>query len=171
MDEPVIIVDYDPHWRGMFSQLCDRIGKALVDLPVSIEHVGSTSIRGAAAKPIIDIDVVVESRKSVPKAIELLEESGYRHVGDLGIPGREAFESPGGLLVHHLYVVVAGSSEHTRHLHFRDFLRNHPVDVRRYSTLKKSLAEKYGNDREGYTKAKTEFVEDILRRATTSERS
>ena len=166
MPEPVIVVDYDPGWVSTFKMLRDGLAKSLGDLPVTIEHVGSTAIPGAAAKPVIDIDVVVQSKDSVSQAIRLLSKAGYRHLGDLGIAGREAFESPRGFPEHHLYVVVAGSSEHLRHLLFRYYLRRHPEEVRKYSELKKSLAKKYRNDRDAYTEAKTEFVEGILRRAS-----
>jgi GrpB-like predicted nucleotidyltransferase (UPF0157 family) len=169
--DPVIIVDYDPRWVDTFSMLRDEIAESFGDLPITIEHVGSTSVRGAAAKPIIDIDLVVGSPEAVPKAIELLGQSGYRHLGDLGIKGREAFESPARLPAHHLYVVVVGSPEYTRHLRFRDFMRSHPQEVKRYSELKKSLAKKFRDDREAYTEAKTEFIEEILRRAASSERT
>jgi GrpB-like predicted nucleotidyltransferase (UPF0157 family) len=137
--------------------------------PAKIEHVGSTSIPGAAAKPIIDIDIVVRSRWDVKRAIRMLEEGGYKHVGDKGIPGREAFESPGGMIAHHLYVVVEGNSAHDRHLKFRDYLRINPEMVHRYSALKKSLANQFRNDREAYTEAKTTFVEDVLRQAEKGE--
>jgi GrpB-like predicted nucleotidyltransferase (UPF0157 family) len=167
--DPVIVVDYDPHWVDTYSSLRDRIAEALGGLPSVIEHVGSTSIPGAAAKPIVDMDVVLRSSTDVPKAIKGLEGVGYRHLGDLGIPGREAFESPSGLPAHHLYVVVLGGRELGRHLSFRDYLRNHPEETRRYSALKKSLAQKFREDREAYTEAKTAFIEDILRRAGSAD--
>jgi GrpB-like predicted nucleotidyltransferase (UPF0157 family) len=165
MSDPVIIVDYDPRWVAVFEVLQDRLAKMLGSLPVTIEHIGSTSIPGAAAKPIIDIDVVVQSKRSVGRAIRLLTGAGYRHMGDLGIAGREAFENPAGSPEHHLYVVVSGNSEHTRHLLFRDYLRKHPDEVRKYSRLKRSLAAKFRKDREAYTEGKTEFVEKALVRA------
>ncbi len=85
MQEPVIVVEYDPNWEKTFQTLRDGIAPFLNELIVSIEHVGSTSIPGVAAKPIIDIDVVVRSPEDVPRAIERLSILGYTHVGDLGI--------------------------------------------------------------------------------------
>jgi len=167
--EPIIIVDYDPNWAVTFRKLRARVGESLDDLPYSIDHVGSTAIPGAAAKPIIDIDVVLKSAVDMPKAIRVLEKAGYRHLGDLGITGREAFESPAGLPAHHLYVVVLGGRECTRHVRFRDYLRGHPEEMERYSILKKSLAQKFRNDREAYTEAKTAFIEAILRQAGGTE--
>ncbi len=163
--DPVVVVDYDPAWVGTFRKLRDHVKESLRDLPHSVDHVGSTSVPGAAAKPIIDIDVVMNSAADVTKAIEALGKAGYRHLGDLGIAGREAFESPPGLPAHHLYVVVLGGREHGRHTRFRDYLKRHPEETRRYSALKKSLALEFGDDREGYTQAKTAFVEGILRQA------
>lgn len=166
MPEPVVVVEYDPAWVSTFVLLRENIAKSLRGFPVEIEHVGSTSIPGASAKPIIDIDAVVPSKDYVPQAIELLARAGYQHQGDLGIKGREAFESPVGLPAHHLYVVVAGDREHTRHILFRDYLRKHPDEARKYSNFKKSLAVKFRNDRDSYTGAKTEFVERVLRLAS-----
>ena len=166
MTEPVEMFDYDPGWVPAYEMLRDRLAKSLGNTPIEIEHVGSTSVPGTSAKPIIDIDVVVPSEDSVSHAIELLAMAGYRHKGDLGIRGREAFESPDGLPAHHLYLVVSGNREHVRHVVFRDYLRNHPDEARKYSDLKKSLAMKFKNDRDGYTEAKTEFIERILGLAT-----
>jgi len=165
MAEPVIVIDYDPNWAATFSKLRDHIAESLGDLPVAIDHVGSTSIPGAAAKPVIDIDVVLRAKADVSNAIRALEKAGYGHLGDLGITGRDAFESPGDLPAHHLYVVALGSREHGRHIRFRDYLRSHSDEVRRYSELKKSLAIRFRDDRKAYTEAKTAFIEEILRRA------
>ena len=165
MPEPVVVVDYDPDWPQAFEKLRKSISQSLGRLPYGIDHVGSTSIPGAAAKPVIDIDVVLKSQADVPQAIERLARAGYRHLGDLGIAGREAFESPSNFPAHHLYVVVLGDREQRRHLHFRDYLRAHAEETKRYSALKKSLAVRFRDDREAYTQAKTDYIEDILRRA------
>ena len=169
MPEPIIVVDYNPKWVVAFKKLREHIEESLGHLPYSIDHVGSTAIPGAAAKPIIDIDVVLKSAADVPKATRALEKTGYKHLGDLGIVGREAFESPANLPAHHLYVVVLGGREHTRHMRFRDYLRSHPEETKRYSALKKSLANRFRDDREAYTEAKTAFVVAILRQAGIAE--
>ena len=106
----------------------------------------------------------------MPEAIMELKRAGYLHMGDLGVAGREAFESPTGLPAHHLYVVSNGGRECRRHLLFRDYLRSHPEETRRYSDLKKSLAMKFRDDREGYTEAKTAFIEGMLQRAEADAR-
>lgn len=166
MPEPVTVVDYDPSWPATFNTLRGGLARTLETLPVVIEHIGSTSIFGAAAKPIIDIDVVVGSDRAAAEAIRLLSKAGYGHKGDQGVPGREAFDNPPGLPAHHLYVVVSGNAEHRRQLLFGDYLRTHPEATRRCSELKKSLAIRFRNDRAGYTDAKTGFVESILRKAS-----
>ena len=168
MDDPVIVVEYDPTWEKTFRTLRGGIAAALNGLIVSIEHVGSTSIPGVAAKPIIDMDVVVRSLDDIPRAIGRLSALGYEHQGDLGIAGREAFESPGGSPNHHLYLCSVESQELRRHIVFRDYLRDHPDEARRYSELKKSLAAEHRNDRKAYTEAKTEFVNCILVKVESS---
>jgi GrpB-like predicted nucleotidyltransferase (UPF0157 family) len=90
----VLVVDYDPSWPDVFEVLRRPVWAAVRDVAVSVEHVGSTAVPGLAAKPIIDIDVVVASSDSLSKAIGRLATLGYIHRGDLGIDDREAFDSP-----------------------------------------------------------------------------
>ncbi|MEU5580568.1 GrpB family protein [Streptomyces huasconensis] len=81
----ILISDYDPRWPERFEDLRQRLAPHVADLPVSIEHVGSTSVPGCAAKPIIDLDIVVSDAAAVPEVISRLAEQGYRHEGDLGV--------------------------------------------------------------------------------------
>ena len=165
MGEPVEIAEYDPGWAAFFAARRDAIAAALGPLAQRIEHVGSTSVPGLAAKPIVDMDVVIAARDDLAPVIERLSGLGYLHEGDLGVAGREAFAAPEGLPRHHLYVCAADSRELARHLAFRDYLRAHPEAVRAYAELKRSLAARQRDDREAYTSAKTEFVEQVLTRA------
>ena len=165
MTEPIRIVAYDPEWPAMFERVRCCLGSAVGDIAVAIEHVGSTAVPGLAAKPIIDIDIVVRCAADVAEGIRRLGEYGYVHKGDLGVRGREAFATPRDRVPHHLYLVVQGSEAHLNHLEFRDYLRSHPERAQEYSALKKRLAACFGDDRVGYTGAKAAFVEDILRRA------
>lgn len=89
----VVVEDYDPAWPRDFELLRQRIWPVLGDFALGIEHVGSTSVPGLAAKPIIDMTIVVASRDEVPMAIERLASLGYVHKGNLGIDDREAFDS------------------------------------------------------------------------------
>ncbi|MEK7477206.1 MAG: GrpB family protein [Candidatus Coatesbacteria bacterium] len=162
---PVTICDYDPSWPLTFEALRSRMTAGLGALAVRIEHVGSTSVPGLAAKPIIDLDVVVASRDDVPRTIEALDRLGYTHQGDLGIPGREAFNGPATVPGHHLYLCAADSAELRRHLAFRDYLRAHPEAAVGYARLKRELAQRHQGDRDAYTEGKTAFVQGILRTA------
>jgi GrpB-like predicted nucleotidyltransferase (UPF0157 family) len=165
MQRTIIVTEYDPGWPAAFEALRARAAGVLGELAVAIEHVGSTSVPGLAAKPIIDIDVVVRSPDEIPAAIEALATIGYSHLGDLGIAGREAFRQPPGPPEHHLYVCPLGGRELPRHLAFRDYLRAHPEAADVYAALKRAAALRFSNDIDGYVAAKTEFIEGILSRA------
>ena len=164
MANPVIIEDYDPCWPQLFEMLRSRVSAVLNELAISIEHVGSTAVPGLAAKPIIDIDVLLRSSTDLPVVIRKLAELGYEHKGDLGVSGREAFRANAAAFQHHLYVCPPGSREYDRHIAFRNYLRAHVADANAYALLKRELARKFGSDREGYNQAKSEFVQRILQR-------
>jgi GrpB-like predicted nucleotidyltransferase (UPF0157 family) len=161
----VLVVDYDSSWPLAFAALQLPIWEALRGVALSVEHAGSTSVPGLAAKPIIDIDAVVPSRADMPATIERLAALGYVHCGNLGIEDREAFENPAGLPAHHLYACVQGSVALVNHLALRDCLRRDPSAAAAYGQLKKQLAEQFPIDVEGYMSGKTEFLLDLLRSA------
>lgn len=159
---PVVLVPYDPAWPTRFAELAAPIAGALGDVALAILHVGSTSVPGLLAKPIIDMDVVLRTRADLPEAIRRVEPLGYRHRGELGIRGRDAFRGPPG---HNLYVCARDSPELDRHLRFRNHLRTNPDVAQAYGELKRRLAATFPNDVDAYCLAKTEFVESVLRRA------
>jgi GrpB-like predicted nucleotidyltransferase (UPF0157 family) len=162
---PLVVADYDDEWPTLFEQIAQPVRDAVADLGAHVEHVGSTSVPGLAAKPIIDIDVVVPSAGDVPTAIERLRSLGYVYQGDKGIRGREAFLWPRAARPHHLYVVVRGSKPYMDHIRFRDYVRQHPEVAREYAALKMRLAQRHGADQLGYTDAKTDFITGVLRAA------
>lgn len=157
----VVVVDYDPAWPGIFEQLRGRVWEVVSDLASAVEHVGSTAVPGLAAKPVIDIDVVVP-REGVSDGIVRLEGLGYEHRGNLGIPEREAFRAPRDLPRHHLYLCPEGSPALANHLAVRDYLRNHPAEARAYGESKKRLAVQFADDIEGYIEGKTTFLSSVL---------
>jgi GrpB-like predicted nucleotidyltransferase (UPF0157 family) len=171
----VEIVDYDPEWPQLFLELKSIIAAKLGDLALAIEHIGSTSVLGLAAKPIIDLDVVIASNKVLSEVVYLLENLGYKHEGNKGILGREAFAREASDVPrngtgkiwpkHHLYVCPQNSTALARHLTFRDYLRNNPDQVLAYGELKRKLAQRFRYDIDSYCEAKTQFVEDILKQA------
>jgi len=162
MAEPIIIVPYDPAWPDTFARLKDGIVAALGTTVLRVEHVGSTSIAGLAAKPVIDIDAVIATEADIPEAIRKLAAVGYIHEGERGIARRHAFTQPSGLPVHHLYVCDARSPELQRHIAFRDYLRSNPIEAARYGALKERLAMQFSCDRDGYTDAKSAFIAEAL---------
>lgn len=168
MTAAITIEEYAPLWPQHFEMLRAPIAGALGPIAAAIEHVGSTAVPGLAAKPVIDIDVLLRSPADLPEAITRLAALGYAHQGDLGVPGREAFRPPPESIPHHLYVCPPSSEQFRRHLAFRDFLRAHGEEAAAYALLKRQLAAQFKTDREAYSQGKSAFVEAALRRALTA---
>ena len=164
----VTVVDYDPCWPEVFERLRATIAPVVGDLAVAIEHVGSTSVPGLAAKPVLDLDIVVRSQSDVPLVVARLALIGYDHLGDFGLAGREVFRPPDGSPAHNLYVCRSGPALEN-HLALRDHLRRHSELAHAYGTLKKRLAQEFRYDIDGYVVAKTDFVVAVLRAAGLSE--
>jgi GrpB-like predicted nucleotidyltransferase (UPF0157 family) len=142
MPTPLVITEYDPQWPILFEKLRVKFSELLGDMVSAIEHVGSTSVPGLAARPIIDLDVLLASAAYLPETIRRLATLGYEHQGDLGIAGREAFRTPPNLFAHHLYVCFPNYEEFGRHLLLRNYLRSHPAEVSAYSRLKSGQLRK-----------------------------
>ena len=161
----IVVVPYDEKWKLRFEEIAGELSAALGDLAHSIEHVGSTSVPGLAAKPIIDIDVVIEDESKLQAVVDALAKIGYQYEGNLGIPGREAFgyEGKTHLMEHHLYVCPADSPELHRHLSFRDYLRGHPEAVKEYSRIKEEAARLFPHDIDGYINHKGTLIEKIYK--------
>lgn len=159
----VIVLDYDPGWPHVFEEIRSFVWTAVSDIATAIEHVGSTSVPGLAAKPVIDVDVVV-AEGDVATGIRRLTGLGYEHRGDLGIPGREAFGRPSGSPKHHLYLCPSGSPALANHLAIRNYLRTNPRVASAYGELKRRLAREFPRDIDGYVDAKTSFLVGILRK-------
>lgn len=159
----VIVLPYCERWEQDFAQIRDELQKALGPLALTIEHVGSTAVRGLSAKPIIDIDIVIRDYSLFDAAVSALQEIGYFHEGDLGIAEREAFgyEGKDHLQKHHLYVCPENSAELKRHIAFRDYLRAHPEAVKEYSRIKEEGARLFPNDIEKYIEHKAPFIRKI----------
>jgi GrpB-like predicted nucleotidyltransferase (UPF0157 family) len=168
MIHPVVVVEYDPSWPESFRFFRRRLTGALGGIAAAVEHVGSTAVPGLAAKPIIDIDVLLASADTQPSAIACLARIGYSHQGDLGIPEREAFLAPANDSPHHLYVCPPSSREFQRHVALRNYLRSNPEEAKAYSDLKKTLALKFDVDRAAYIVGKNEFVAGLVKRAMQS---
>lgn len=159
----VIVLPYDEQWKYDFLQIKAELTNVLGQLAVEIEHVGSTSVQGLSAKPIIDIDIVIQDYSVFESVISALGKIGYRHEGNLGIVGREAFKYDGKehLRKHHLYVCPEDSAELKRHIAFRNYLQTHPDAVREYSCIKEEGAKLYPTDIDRYIEHKSPFIEKI----------
>ena len=162
----VVVCPYDPLWPAAFLRIYQTLAPALSGLVEAIEHVGSTSVPGLAAKPIIDIDVVIQTPSDFEPVSKALETLGYQHRGDLGVPGREAFSYTGkpDLMAHHLYVCPRDSNELTRHLAFRDYLRANPVAREQYAVVKQAAAQHHPHDIAAYIDEKSDFIQSVLER-------
>lgn len=168
MDE-VKIVEYDPRWSTMFTEEAARVWQVLgKDLVVEIEHIGSTAVPGLAAKPIIDLMVGVHSLELAQVAIPALEALGYVYWREDPRPGRMFFVKgmpPYSLQrTHHIHIVKAYGEFWQRKL-FRDYLRAHPDEAKRYEALKLELAARFPKDREGYTDGKSEYIQAVMEKA------
>ena len=152
----MVIQKYNPKWEEDFLEIKGFLEKNVTEY-ISIEHVGSTSVPGMNAKPVIDIDVVVEDREQFFRLKGQLEKLGYVHEGDWGISGREAFDDSKVpiQIEQHLYVCQKDNAELLRHLKFRDKLRANPELVKEYNGIKKEILSKVGEDnRAGYVQMK-----------------
>ena len=156
----------DPAWPSAFASEAARLHAALGALAVRIEHVGSTSVPGLAAKPIIDIQVSVPSIEPPEPYRRPLGALGHLFVPDPESPDYHFFGKPAQRpRTHHLHVCEAGSLHELRHLAVRDFLRAHPTEAEAYGAVKRSAAARHPGDRIAYMAAKRPFVEDLERRA------
>lgn len=162
----VIVVPYNKQWPKEFEKIKVEIFAALGQLAVSIEHVGSTSVQGLWAKPIIDIDIVIPDNKFLPQVIDKLKNIDYQYEGNFGIEGREAFryDNKPEFMLHHLYVCTLNSKELKRHLAFRDFLRTHSDAVAAYSQVKREGAVLFPENIDAYIQHKSPIIEKIYRR-------
>jgi GrpB-like predicted nucleotidyltransferase (UPF0157 family) len=160
----VFLAPYDPLWPRQFDAEADRIERACVGLPIHLEHIGSTSVPGLSAKPVIDILAGVPSRAKRGSYIAALRSLGYEHVGAYGLPGRDYFRR-GSPRTHHVHMVDESGTLWDEWLLFRDFLRTSAQTAREYDALKRELAAAFANDKAKYTDAKGPFIQSVLRRA------
>lgn len=171
---PVVIVEYDSRWPTSYEEERDRILRAVGDLVIAVEHVGSTAVPNLGGKPIIDILAGVLRLEDAERCVEPLEGLGYEYVPEYNdiIPERRYFhKGPAEARTYHLHMVEHTSDFWEKHLLFRDWLRLHPEDAEEYYQLKRELAARFGRDREGYTDAKTVFIESIIASARSAQRS
>jgi GrpB-like predicted nucleotidyltransferase (UPF0157 family) len=161
---PVTLVDYDPGWPGLFEREARRIRRILGGTVVRLEHTGSTSVPGLAAKPIIDITLIVPDSADESSYVPQLEAEGYvLRIREPAWHEHRVLKGPDTDI--NLHVFSRGSIELERMVGFRDWLRSHPEDRDLYERTKRELAARTWRHIQHYADAKTEVVEMIIGRA------
>jgi len=160
----VVIAEYNPEWPLRFEEEKPRILAALGSQALAVEHIGSTSVPGLAAKPIVDIMVGVRSLESAFEVCRApLQGIGYEHIPMPALWDRRFFSRGIWKVVsHHLHLIEFEGRLWMRYVHFRDHLRAHPEVAREYEQLKRQIAARPGMERPAYSAAKAPFIEGIL---------
>lgn len=160
------VVDYDHQWSVKFAEESARIRNILGDVLIDIHHIGSTSVVGLKAKPIIDIIPVVRNIEEVDRFNAQFIDLGYEVMGEFGIACRRYFRKGGDDRTHQLHVFQQDDKHNiTRHIAVRDYLCQHPDVVKQYSDLKSKLALLYPNDIDGYCDGKDDFMQELETKA------
>lgn len=159
--QPLEIVEYNPRWPVLFARERDRLRAALGPLVLDIQHIGSTSVPGLAAKPIIDILIGIASYPWPQEAVDAVLALGYEHKGEYGIPRRHYFRN-GVPRTHHIHVLEIDSPQYTGHILFRDYVRTHPETAQRYESLKRDLVRTVQGDHRAYENGKSAFIQNVI---------
>jgi GrpB-like predicted nucleotidyltransferase (UPF0157 family) len=159
--EQIVLLPHDPRWLIAAAEECRGISRACGEAILRAEHIGSTSVPGLVAKPVLDLMPLLRGYDDGYACVAPMRALGYWYAGDFGIAGRHLFVK-GSPRTHHAHMLVDGSKEARRHLAVRDTLREHPEWSARYAALKRDLAARFGADREGYAMAKAEFMRELF---------
>jgi len=159
----VLLVPYDPLWPLEYAAEADRIAHTCDDLPLRLEHIGSTAVPGLGARPVIDIAMGIPQTAKRHEYFAALRQLGYEHRGTDGVPGRDYFVR-GSPRSHHVHLVSWSSSLWNDWLLFRDQLRANPDAAREYDGLKRELSATFADEPREYSDAKGAFVRAVLRR-------
>jgi GrpB-like predicted nucleotidyltransferase (UPF0157 family) len=156
----ITIQEYDSAWPLTFQSERDALVSAIPIELVAIHHIGSTSVPGLAAKPIIDIMLEVANIDVLDSVRYSFEGLGYECMGEFGISGRRFFrKGPRGHRTHHIHAFEIGSIGAVRHLAFRDYIKEHPNIAAEYETLKRAVAAACAGDIQRYCDGKAEFMQ------------
>lgn len=166
MAQHIEIVGYDPAWEEKFNREARLIEEIFGGELVAIHHIGSTAVKGLAAKPIIDIMPVVKDVSRADGFNARFEEIGYEAMGEFGIAGRRYFRKGGDERTHQLHIFgVSSEKDIARHLAVRDYLRAHPQTAEKYGELKRALAARFPYDIESYCDGKAAFMKELEKAA------
>lgn len=166
MPQHITVVDYHTEWPLEYEKERKKIAAVLKDNCIAVYHIGSTSVPGLAAKPIIDIMAVVRSLEQVDAVSEDFAQIGYEYLGEFGMAGRRYLRKGGDERTHQIHIFHMDDGKNIRrHLAFRDYMRTHEKDREEYARLKKELAKRFPYDIDGYCDGKEEFVRKIEEQA------
>lgn len=162
MNQHVVVTDYNPLWAKKYEKESLLIKGILEDNCIAIYHIGSTSVPGLAAKPIIDIMVAVRSLEMADKVSETFSGIGYEYLGEFGIAGRRYLRKGGAERTHQIHIFQADDWNNLgRHLAFRDYMRTHKREREEYAKMKTELAKKFPYNIDGYCDGKEKFVREM----------
>ena len=163
----VQVVPYTSLWASLFQEESKRLTQALGSLALDIQHIGSTSVPGLAAKPILDIGIAVAKEEDISACVPLLISLDYSYRGDRGASEGHFFDQGSEQqLTHYLHMLLISNPSWQNYLRFRDYLIAHPTIRDQYMQLKQELAIQYVTDRAAYTAAKSEFIQQVLTAAS-----
>ena len=165
MRTAVELVPCDPRWPGDFERIREKLERLLAPYVVTIEHIGSTSIPGIVAKPLIDIDIILRSSADVPAATRILLEQNYEPHGNRYDDDVWAFMRRDGRPPERIYLCPPNNRTHERRVIFRDYIRAHPAEAAAYAALKLELAGMHRHDGDRYTAEKRHFVDAVIEKA------
>lgn len=166
MPQHITVLNYDPEWPLKYERERKAIAEILDGNGISIYHIGSTSVPGLVAKPIIDMMAVVRSLEKVDDARGKFSELGYECLGEFGIAGRRYFRKGGDERTHQIHIFQADDWNNIgRHLAFRDYMRTHEKERAEYAKIKTALAQRFPYDIDGYCDGKDAFVREMEKRA------
>jgi GrpB-like predicted nucleotidyltransferase (UPF0157 family) len=161
----IIVLEHDENWSILFQEESKKIKEIFKEQLIDIHHIGSTSVKGLKAKPIIDIMPVVKDIDKVDLYNEQMIYLGYECMGEYGIPKRRFFRKSPDIRTHHVHIFQEDNlHEINRHLAVRNYLRLNPEEVIRYGELKYNLAKKYPNDIYSYMNGKDSLVKELERK-------
>ena len=161
----VEVCTYKEEWSSLFEEEKRQLENIFGEVILEIHHIGSTSIHGMNAKPIIDIMPVVTNIHNVEKFYNEMAELGYEAKGENGISGRRYLQKGGDERTHHLHIYEKDNKDIFRHLAFRDYLRVNKEDAKQYGDLKAALAQKYPNNINAYIMGKHELTAALEQKA------
>lgn len=162
----VELVDYDEQWNEEYKKEEELLKSVLADKIIEIHHIGSTSIRGLKAKPVIDILVVIKSLEEISEIETMLKPYDYENRGQQGVSDRYFFaKGPEDARSHYVHFVEPNSNTYYNQVYFKKYLLEHPEYIKKYCDLKQELATKYADKRPKYTKGKNDFITNVIKLA------